>query len=122
MNTPKVDMRDLARRMNEPADRVLEFAPPSIRRPQDEVATIDQIKTFGELPTKELDEIVEAAEARIEQLKADMQVVRDMYVKQTSRIVADVKRLQKGVEFSMDAMKALRQQCEKLNTELEDPS
>jgi hypothetical protein len=85
--------------------------------PRKQLEPAMQIKSFGDLPTKELDEIISAAEAEIAALKLDAQAIRDTYVKNTNRIIADIKRLQEGVRMSMETMKQLREQCRQLNEE-----
>jgi hypothetical protein len=112
---PVLDMRDLARRLNQETDAVQSFAPPAIRNAHQEEVAINQIKSFGALPTKELDEIVAAAKAEIAHLEADAQAIRDMYMKHTKRVEADIKRLQEGVKLSMETMRLLREQCAKLD-------
>ena len=85
--------------------------------PKPPVEPAHQIRTFGELPTRELDDIIAAAEAEIALLKKDAQAIRDMYVKHTNRIADDIRRLQEGVRLSMETMKQLRDQC----TALDEP-
>ena len=115
----KVDLDKIAKDIFDGAERReghLDYAPPRVR--EESQVLVKQVETFGELPTKELDDIVAAAEAEIAALKRDAQAVRDMYVKHTQRIAADIKRLQEGVRLSMDTMKALREQCVKLDEPL----
>lgn len=90
------------------SDDYLDYAPPAIRNRQ-EVTVVDQIKSFGELPTRELDEIVAAAKAEIATLEVDAQEVRDMYVKHTTRITQDIERLRDGIKMSMETLKSLRE-------------
>lgn len=117
---PTVDMDDLGRQVmaqrDLPPRTPLEYAPPHVRDlygnvPAAAEPAIDQVERFGALPTKEIDEIVAAAEAEIANLKRDAQAVRDLYVKHTSRIAADIKRLREGVSLSMEMMGKLREQC-----------
>jgi hypothetical protein len=127
-NGPRVEpnMKDLAQQIGkELAQQIdkpepIDYAPPAIRNPGgvpgDEPA-VRQIATFGELPTKEIDEIIAAAEAEVEELKRTAQLVRSMYVRCTDRITADVKRLREGVRLSMETMQALREQCLQLNVD-----
>lgn len=89
------------------------YAPPAIR----EESVFDQIKSFGELPTRELDEIVSAAEDEIAALKREAQDLRDMYVRNSVRIASGIRRLQKGVKLSMETMHTLRTQCSNLDKE-----
>lgn len=88
------------------------YAPPAQRALEEPVK---QVQTFGELPTKEIDEMVKAAEDQIAELKAQGQQVRDLYVRYTERLVEDLNRLQEGVKLSMEALKALKEQCQSLN-------
>lgn len=120
---PVLDMRRLAAEIDDEVESSNkrpgpeEYAPRSLRNQlgQQSNLPVTQIMSFGELPTKELDEIVAAAEAEIARLKADAQAVRDLYTKHTSRIAADIKRLQEGVRLSMKTMEALRAQCIQLD-------
>lgn len=88
------------------------FAPPQIRGLDQPARTV---KTFAELLTRELDDIVAAAEAQIADLKREAQGVRDMYTTYTDGIAEDIKRLQEGVALSMKTMLSLREQCAALN-------
>lgn len=106
----KFDLNKIAKEIME---RPEAYAPPAVR--EDQQVLVSQVMKFGDLPTKELDEIIAAAEAEIASLKRDAQAVRDMYVKHTNRIAADIRRLQEGVKLSMDTMKTLREQCAKLD-------
>ena len=116
-----IDMNELARKIEEdypqesesPPTSPRDYAPPALRGAP--TPPMEQVKTFAELPTKELDEIVTAAEAEIAELKRDAQAVRDMYTKHTQRITADIERLREGVRLSMETMEALRVQCLKLD-------
>lgn len=98
--------------------KVENFAPLAMR-PRALEEPMEQVKTFGALPTKEIDEVLAAAKEQIAELEREAQSVRDMYVERTTRIVSDIKRLQEGVKLSMDTMRSLRQQCERLNSGLE---
>lgn len=120
---PVVDLKSLARDLHpsptttdDPHDAIppeaRAYAPPS-QRPD---MVVEQVLRFGDLPTKELDDIIAAAEGEIAALKVDAQVIRDAYVKHTTRVVEDVKRLQSEIKLSMDLMHALRQQCNLLDT------
>jgi hypothetical protein len=113
----KVGLHRLEPRIDKPREPI-DFAPPAIRNgvAGDEPA-IHQITSFGELPTKEIDEIISAAEAEVEELKRTAQMVRNMYTKCTNRIAADVRRLREGVRLSMQTMETLREQCTKLNVD-----
>lgn len=88
------------------------YAPPQIRGLEQPARTV---KTFSELLTRELDDIVAAAEAEIAALKSEAQGVRDMYTTYTDGIAEDIKRLQEGVALSMKTMLSLREQCAALN-------
>jgi hypothetical protein len=89
------------------------YAPPAIRNDQE--AAITQVKTFGELPTRELDAIIAAAKGEIAALELDCQAIRDMYIKHTTRVAGDIKRLQDGVKAAMETMRVLREQCAQLD-------
>lgn len=90
------------------------FNPPP--RPTAEVLHV--VKTFGELPTKEIDDLIEAAENEIAELKREAQGVRNLYTEYTTRITEDIKRLQLGVAASLKTMQELREHCAKLNEPL----
>lgn len=77
------------------------------------------VKTFGELPTKEIDDLIEAAENEIAELKREAQGVRNLYTEYTTRITEDIKRLQTGVAASLKTMQELREHCAKLNEPLQ---
>lgn len=124
---PIVDLNRLASTMGQGqigqgqgiAQGPLEYAPLAVRERELEMLPIKQVLTFGELPTKELDDIVAAVEAELAALKKEAQVVRDLYVKHTTRIADDMKRLQEGVRLSMETIKTLHNQCIKLNEQAE---
>ena len=112
---PVVNLKTLARNIAPHADdphdehmaAVLTYAPPD-QRPD---PTVDQVLKFADLPMKELDDIIAAAELELGALKADAQIIRDAYVKHTTRVAEDVKRLRDEVRLSMDLMRQLRKQC-----------
>jgi hypothetical protein len=113
---PVVDLKTLARNISprptvDPHDEhmaaVLTYAPPD-QRPD---PTVDQVLKFADLPMKELDDIIAAAELEIGALKADAQIIRDAYIKHTTRVAEDVRRLRDEVKLSMDLMRTLRKQC-----------
>lgn len=111
---PRVDFDKLAKEiLSESTSAVVSYAPPKFR--EDQQLLVKQIETFGQLPTKELDEIVTAAENQLARLKDEAQVIRDMYVKHTTRVAADIKRLQEGIKLSLETMKNLREQCAQLD-------
>jgi hypothetical protein len=108
--SPVVDLHSLARQIapDDPHDAVVaQFAPPD-QRPD---PTVEQVLRFADLPTKELDDIISAAELEIAALKADAQIIRDAYTKHTARVAEDVKRLREEVKLSMELMRSLRSQC-----------
>jgi aspartate ammonia-lyase len=115
-NGPRVEpnMAALAQQIDKPEP--IDYAPPAIRNGVlgDEQA-LRQIASFGELPTKEIDEIMSAAVAEIEELKRTCQLVRNLYVKAVDQVTADAKRLREGVRLSMKTLETLREQCLALN-------
>ena len=117
---PVVDMKALANKIDrdypKSANGPLAYAPPVTRNKQEEPVA-DQVKSFGELPTRELDEIVASAEAEIAALKADAQSIRDMYVKHTMRVAQDIERLREGIKLSMTTLHTLRTQVGALDGE-----
>src|SRR4030095_10820221 len=123
---PSVDLDALSRQIDRedyvtPRTREISdpYAPPHIRNglngPGPAEEAVEKVEKFGDLPTKELDEIVKAAEESIADLKRDAQAVRVLYVKHTSRIAADIKRLHEGVKLSIELMDKLRAQCIQLD-------
>lgn len=111
-SVPAVDFNALAADIAAHPAEVRAFAPPAHR--QD--AIVEQVVKFGDLPTKELDDIIAAAENEIQALKSDAQAIRDMYSKHTERVVVDVKRLQGEVKLAMNLMAELRKHCGLLDT------
>lgn len=79
---------------------------------------IEHVAKFTELPTNELDEMVNAAEDEIRTLKAEAQHIRDVYQKYTNKLTEDIKRLREGVKLSMETMQTLRDQCVALDGDL----
>jgi hypothetical protein len=110
---PRVDMKELVKRIEETTAVVQEFAPKNHVPP--DAPVIEHIARFGELPTKEIDDVIAAAEAEIADLKRDAQAVRDLYSKYTAKLIEDTKRLREGVRLSMETMKQLRDQCQALD-------
>lgn len=122
-----IDMHRIAQEIGEEVDEITgrgpdEYAPPALRDRMAENVAVQQVTSFGALPTRELDELVSAAEDEIVALKREAQVVRDLYVKHTSRIAADIKRLQEGVKLSMRTMEKLREQCSQLDEQADKPA
>lgn len=103
----------------EAANAIAAYGPPEVRRnavPHEE-PTIKQVAQFAELPTKEIDEIITAAKQEIEELERNAQKVRDLYMRATDRITADIRRLREGVRLSMGTLQQLRDHCTQLNVE-----
>jgi hypothetical protein len=126
--TARLDFSKLAREIGVSAEmkRVTEqeevkrYAPPAVRGDvlrEAEKPPEDQVKTFGELPTKELDEITAKAEAEIALLKKEMQAVRDLYVNHTRRIVNRITRLRAGIKVTMGYLDKLKAECAQLDIE-----
>ena len=98
---PVVDLHVLAKQIapDDPHDEhfaeVLKYAPPD-KRPD---PTVEQILRFADLPTKELDDIISAAELELTALKSDAQIIRHSYVKHTARVAQDVQRLRDEVKL-----------------------
>lgn len=126
----KINMADLARRIDprvtalrddlaklkpegEPTPR--DYAPPAVRQVGPTEKVIDTVQSFGSMPTKEIDDVITAAEQELARLKhAAAEVQRD-YLRRTTQLVADLNRMREGVRLSMETMKALREQCHQLN-------
>jgi hypothetical protein len=128
---PGVDMAELERQIeneraaqlaaaDEAANAISEFAPPDVRRQTvpHEGPIIQHVSRFAELPTAEIDEVLRAAREEIEALEKKAQMVRDLYIRATNQISADVRRLREGVRLSMETMEQLRGHCQGLNGEL----
>lgn len=92
-----------------------DFAPAALRAEPLE-QPITQVKSFGELPTRELDTLIRETEEQIAKLKGDAQAVRDIYSKHTARITRDLKLLQEVVKLGANTLKDLRDQCHGLNS------
>jgi hypothetical protein len=107
-----IDFETLAAEISNHGKGPVAYAPPQYRPD----AIVEQVVKFGDLPTKELDDIIAAAENEIAALKSDAQAIRDMYSKHTERVVVDVKRLQGEVKLAMTLMSELRKQCGLLDT------
>jgi hypothetical protein len=109
---PVVDMGSLAREISDLAansSAPSDYGPPEVRAD----TTFKQVLSFGELPTREIDDLLARLKAEMAEFESDAQAVRDLYQKHTSRIVAGMQRLQDEVRLSMDTMKTLRDQLNK---------
>jgi hypothetical protein len=106
-------MKELAKRIEHDDPRA--YAPPAHR----EERAVDQLQSFGELPTRELDEIIRQAKNELASIENDAQTIRDAYVRHTSRIRRDIERFRQSIQLSMDTMKQLREQCMQLDSEKE---
>jgi hypothetical protein len=111
----KIGVHRLEPRIDKPREPI-DYAPPAVRNgPLGDEQALRQIASFGELPTKEIDEIISAAVAEVEELQRTGQLVRNLYVKAVDQLTADAKRLREGVRLSMKTLEALREQCIALN-------
>ena len=110
---PVVNLHVLAKQIapDDPHDEhfaeVLKYAPPD-KRPD---PTVEQVLRFADIPTKELDDIIAAAELELTALKGDAQIIRDSYIKHTTRVAQNVQRLRDEVKLSMELMRSLRTHC-----------
>lgn len=116
---PVLDMRQLAKDLGEEVESVNsrpeDYAPRAYRDHFVQDAAIQHVTSFGGLPTSEIDEVLKAAKSEVARLEEECQAVRDIYVKHTTRIIEDIKRLQEGVKLSMQTMENLRAQCLQLD-------
>ena len=110
----KIDMKQLVKEVRQPDTGPDVYAPPA-HRDDVVVAVTKQITSFGALPTKEIDVIIEAAEAEVALLKTEAQKVRDRYIQDIEQLRANTARFLRGVKLSMDTMQTLREQCEQLD-------
>lgn len=94
----------------ETGDARIDYAPPAVRQQQLESSVV-QVKSFGELPTKEIDEMIAKAKADIAKLEEKGQAVRDVYVKHTGQIMEAIKTLQETVQLGMKTLDQLNEQC-----------
>ena len=126
---PVVDLKSLARNIgnltgnltgSDPATDearhmavVQAFAPVVQREAEREAgdSIVERVLRFSDLPTKKLDDIIAAAELELSALKQNAQIIRNSYVKHTSRVAEDVQRLRDEVKLSMELMHSLRKQC-----------
>lgn len=111
---PRIDMNALAQELSKGPEA---YAPPALREP-----VIEQVQNFGELPTKEIDEMISSLEDEIAALKREAQGIRDIYMQNVTRITSDIRRLAEGVRFSMEAMNTLRTKCKTIDTVDGSPS
>ena len=101
-------MRNILRReehpeMNDPQDRLAESMAELLRpmgtldRIPPAITEEERVLSFRDLPTRELDEIVEAAGKEYEALKAECQQIRNAYIHYTNNVAKQVQRLREGM-------------------------
>lgn len=121
-NTPVksvVDMEKFEKEFTAP-DKPSNYAPLAKRQAME--APMKQVLTFGDLPTKEIDELISRTKQNIAQLEQDAQAVRDIYVKHTTRIIEEMKALDERVQLSMATLRDLKEQCSNQATKLPPPA
>lgn len=116
-----VSLKQMADQMGVPeTDSPLKYAQPSYRRPPVQPAKFDEaaglIKSFGELPIKEIDDLIRAGDAEWANIKRDYQNEIDRHASEIKRLQDNVKRFQDGVKLFVDAHKTARAQMEQLDS------
>jgi hypothetical protein len=112
-------MGELARKLDQeypaPTTSPRDYAPPE----QLEETVVRQAHSFLELPIKEVEEVRAAAKAEVEALDKEADEVIKEFQTRIARVKAGYERLRKGTGLSMDAFKVLREQCLKLDEEIQ---
>ena len=117
---PRLDPVD----MDELADSIRasdEYAPPARRVDHMESVAVRAIQKFAELPTDEIDRVIEAAEAEYSELKAEAQRIKETYHDGVEQLSARLKRFMSGVKLSTEAFQHLREQCLALDQPTKPP-
>lgn len=113
-----VDLERFEKEFTAP-DKPTNYAPLANRKAME--TPMKQVLTFGDLPTKEIDDLISRTKQNIAQLEQDAQAVRDIYVKHTTRIVEELKALDERVQLSMSTLRSLKEQCSNQIAKLPPP-
>jgi hypothetical protein len=113
---PKLDLDAIERELSLPPREPDEFAPKRVTKENLPDLAIKVIKTFGALPTTELDEMIHAMEVEVAQIKRDAEQIKADYFSLTSEMVSNIKRLTSGCSLAKDALAILRTQVLELNS------
>ena len=70
-----------------------EFVPPKDRTEQIGRLTLNAVDSFAELPTKELDSLIEGVEAKLAEIKKKANAIKADYMERTTELKAAVARL-----------------------------
>jgi hypothetical protein len=85
--------------------------PPARRMETPGELVVRTVESFSALPTTELDEMIRAVKGEIAQLETEAAEIRSIYVTQTDRLAASIKRLAAGCELAKETLAKLREQC-----------
>jgi hypothetical protein len=117
----KPDLDAIERELSLPPREADEFAPKRITKENLPDLAIKVIKTFGALPTTELDEMIHAMEVEVAQIKRDAEQIKSDYYALTSEMVSNIKRLTSGCSLAKEALSTLRTQVLELNSDPKQP-
>jgi hypothetical protein len=114
----KPDLDAIERELSLPARAAEDYAPKK-RPPKEELPELAMkvIRTFGALPTTELDEMIHLMEVEVAQIKRDAEQIKSDYFALTSDMVANIKRLTSGCALAKETLGTLRTQVLNLNGE-----
>jgi hypothetical protein len=98
-----------------PPTSPVDYAQPAHRNERPQLSDIQQIKSFAELPAKEIDEIIAGAKAEFEALEKKAMALKEGYNNQAQRLLDDFNKLRSGMKLSDEAFDNLRTQVLKLD-------
>lgn len=108
-----IDLDGLEQHLRQ-GQQIADYAPK-----RNQVEDIDRavrtIATFAALPTKEIDDTVQALEEELADIKADAQRVRNAYVEVTDRLLKHMERQKAVHQIARTAFAAMRDQCTALD-------
>jgi hypothetical protein len=98
-----------------PPTNPVDYAQPAHRNERPQPSDIQQIKSFAELPAREIDEIIAGAKAEFETLEKKAMALKESYNNQAQRLLDDFDKLRSGMKLSDEMFDNLRAQVLKLD-------
>jgi hypothetical protein len=113
----EIDAEEFSRSAANYRGSPLEYAPPAVRNQQLPVDIIREVKLFGELMTRELDELFTRLDGKFAQFKERGEQLRRLYTKHTDEMADGLNKLEREVDLVIDTIRTLHDQCENVTAD-----
>jgi len=109
-NNTEIQVKDFERWQQDASD----FIPRNRRPPPSVDSALKTVKSFSELKTKEIDQVIQEVEAELNDLKERGQVLRNLFNAGTEEIEARAKTLRSMIAAADTSLKELERRCKEI--------